>query len=107
MKQDLDKEVLTTRTKEEKLRESAKRDEVMKWKRTTPTKLHVGLRLVELMIYATGLIEIGTETVKHKKAKIIKQTDTTREWIKNRNGFNELLNPEYLPTVMPPKLWST
>jgi len=108
VKADLDKRSFNYTYKRRKLRESAKRDEVMsreEW--TTPTKLHVGIRLVELMIYATGLIEIGTETVKHKKAKIIKQTDKTREWIKNRNGFNELLNPEYLPTVMPPKAWST
>jgi DNA-directed RNA polymerase, mitochondrial len=70
-------------------------------------KLHVGLRLVELMIMSTGMIEIGTETINHKKAKIIKQTQKTRDWINNRNEFNELLNPEYLPTVMPPKMWST
>jgi len=108
VKMDLDKRSFNYTYKRRKLRESAKRDEVMKWEEwTTPVKLHVGIRLVELMIYATGLIEIGTETVKHKKAKIIKQTEKTREWIKNRNGFNELLNPEYLPTVMPPKAWST
>ena len=108
VKADLDKRSFNYTYKRRKLRESAKRDEVMSWEEwTTPTKLHVGIRLVELMIYATGLIEIGTETVKHKKAKIIKQTEKTREWIKNRNGFNELLNPEYLPTVMPPKAWST
>ena len=59
------------------------------------------------MIMSTGMIEIGTETINHKKAKIIKQTQKTRDWINNRNEFNELLNPEYLPTVMPPKMWST
>ena len=108
VKADLDKRSFNYTYKRRKLRESAKRDEVMRWEEwTTPVKLHVGLRLVELMIYATGLIEIGTETVKHKKAKIIKQTQKTRDWISNRNGFNELLNPEYLPTVMPPKAWST
>lgn len=108
VKADLDKRSFNYTYKRRKLRESAKRDEVMHWEEwTTPVKLHVGLRLVELMIYATGLIEIGTETVKHKKAKIIKQTQKTRDWIANRNGFNELLNPEYLPTVMPPKAWST
>ena len=111
VKNDLDKRSFNYTYKRRKLRESAKRDvatDVVIWEEwTTPTKLHVGLRLVELMIYSTGMIEIGTETVRHKKAKIIKQTDKTREWIKNRNSFNELLNPEYLPTVMPPKMWST
>ena len=108
VKQDLDKRSWNYTYKRRKLRESSKRDNIMAWEEwTTPTKLHVGLRLVELMIQHTGLIEIGVETIKHKKAKIIKQTATTREWIRNRNSFNELMNPDYMMTVMPPKMWST
>lgn len=108
VKTDLDKRSWNYTYKRRKLRESAKRDEIMKWEEwTTPEKLHVGMKLIELMIMATGLIEIGMETVNHKKAKIIKQTHKTREWIENRNKFNELLNPEYLPTVMIPKMWDT
>jgi DNA-directed RNA polymerase len=105
VKMDLDKRSWNYTYKRRKLRESAKRGE-MRWEEwTTPEKLHVGMKLVELMIYATGMIEIGTETINHKKAKIIKQTQKTRDWIQNRNTFNELLNPEYLPTVMIPKMW--
>lgn len=108
VKMDLDKRSWNYTYKRRKLRESAKRDEIMKWEEwTTPEKLHVGMKLIELMIMATGLIEIGLETINHKKAKIIKQTHKTREWIENRNKFNELLNPEYLPTVMIPKMWDT
>jgi len=107
VKTDLDKRSFNYTYKRRKLRETAKRG-VVSWEEwTTPVKLHVGLRLVELMIMSTGMIEIGTETINHKKAKIIKQTQKTRDWINNRNEFNELLNPEYLPTVMPPKMWST
>ena len=107
VKSDLDKRSFNYTYKRRKLKESAKRS-VVSWEEwSTPVKLHVGLRLVELMIMATGMIEIGTETINHKKAKIIKQTQKTRDWINNRNQFNELLNPEYLPTVMPPKMWST
>jgi DNA-directed RNA polymerase, mitochondrial len=107
VKADLDKRSFNYTYKRRKLRESAKRG-VVSWEEwSTPVKLHVGLRLVELMIMSTGMIEIGTETINHKKAKIIKQTQKTRDWINNRNEFNELLNPEYLPTVMPPKMWST
>ena len=89
VKQDLDKRSWNYTYKRRKLRESSKRDNIMSWEEwTTPTKLHVGLRLVELMIESTGMIEIGVETIKHKKAKIIKQTQKTRDWIKNRNAFN-------------------
>ena len=108
VRQDLDRRSWNYTYKRRKLKESAKRDEVMKWEEwTTPEKLHVGLRLIELMIYATGMIEIKTETVKHKKTKVIKQTQKTRDWIKERNTFNELLNPEYMPTVMPCKSWES
>jgi DNA-directed RNA polymerase len=69
VKQDLDKRSWNYTYKRRKLRESAKRDEIMSWEEwTTPTKLHVGLRLVELMIESTGMIEIGLETVRHKKS---------------------------------------
>ena len=74
---------------------------------TTEEKLHTGMRLIEFMQSATGMIEFGLEVINRKRTKIIKQTAKTREWIKNRNNFNELLNPEYLPTVMPPKNWET
>ena len=107
VKKDLDKRSWNYVYKRRKLRESAKRG-VVKWEEwTTPEKLHVGLKLIEMLIVSTGLIEIGMETINHKKAKIIKQTHKTREWIKNRNSFNELLNPEYLPTVLQPKMWSS
>lgn len=107
VKQDLDKRSYNYGYKRRKLKESAKRGEVSWEEWTTPQKLHVGLRLIELMIQSTGMIEIATETINRKKTKIIKQTQKTREWIKNRNGFNELLNPEYLPTVMMPKQWTS
>ena len=90
-----------------KLRESAKRGHV-EWTEWTKTeKLHVGIRLVELMVESTGLIEIGHEVIKKKRTKVIRQTQKTAEWIANRNNFNDLLNPEYMPTVMKPKEWTS
>ena len=106
VKMDLDKRSWNYAYKRRKLRESAKRGEVAWEEWTIQEKLHVGIRLVELMVYATGLIEVGTEIIKRKRTKIIRQTQKTREWISKRNQFNELLNPEYLPTVMQPKQWT-
>ena len=104
VKKDLDKRSWNYNYKRRKLRESAKRDEVMQWEEwTTTEKLHVGMELISLLISSTGLVEISTEQHKHKTVKVIKQTEKTKEWINNRNKFNELLNPEYLPMVMPPK----
>ena len=104
VKKDLDKRSWNYNYKRRKLRESAKRDEVMRWEEwSTTERLHVGMELVSLLIESTGLVEITTEQHKHKTVKVIKQTAKTKEWIDNRNKFNELLNPEYLPMVMPPK----
>jgi DNA-directed RNA polymerase len=109
VRRDLDKRSWNYTYKRRKLKESAKRDKVMQWEEwSTPEKLHVGMRLIELMIYATGMIEIVTENVRKglvKKTNVIKQTQKTRDWIKERNQFNELLNPEYMPMVMPCKSW--
>ena len=66
-----------------KLRESAKRGHV-EWTEWTKTeKLHVGIRLVELMVESTGLIEIGHDVIKKKRTKVIRQTQKTAEWIES------------------------
>ena len=90
-----------------KLRESANRAGVgwLEWSKTD--KLHVGIRLVEMMVLATGLIEIGHDIVKKKKTKVIKVTQKTMEWIKHRSAWNELLSPEYIPMVTRPLGWTT
>jgi DNA-directed RNA polymerase len=106
VKTDLDKRSWHYAYKRRKLRESAKRGQVewTEWSKTE--KLHVGIRLVELMCTSTGLIEIGHDIIKRKKTKVIRQTQKTAEWISKRNNFNDLLNPEYLPCVMKPKEWT-
>ena len=107
VKTDLDRRSWHYAYKRRKLRESAKRGHVAwtEWSKTE--KLHVGIRLVELMVQATGLVEIGHDVIKKKRTKVIRQTQVTAEWIANRNNFNDLLNPEYLPTVMKPKEWTS
>ena len=104
VKRDLDKRSWNYNYKRRKYREQSKRDNVAIWEEwSTTEKLHVGMQLISLLIESTGLIEIVTEQHKHKTVKVIKQTEKTRTWINNRNQFNELLNPEYLCMVMPPK----
>mgnify|MGYP003134001526 CR=1 FL=1 len=105
VRRDLDKRSWNYNYKRRKLRESAKRDSVMQWEEwSTTERLHVGMELIGLLIESTGLVEISQEQHKHKTVKVIKQTEKTKQWIDNRNNFNELLNPEYLPMVMPPKM---
>ena len=55
------------------------------------------------MVTATGLIEIGHDVIKKKRTKVIRGTVKTHEWIKKRNSWNDLLNPEYMPSTEIPK----
>lgn len=106
VQQDLDKRSWNYNYKRRKLRESALRDEQGNWMEwTTSEKAHVGHCLIGLMARSTGLIEFGFETIKKRKTRIIKQTDKTYEFLLKRNEFNALLNPEYLPTIIPPRGW--
>jgi len=104
VKKDLDKRSFNYAYKRRKYREVAKKDEVVSWEEwSTTERLHTGMQLITLMVESVGLIEIGTDQHKHKTFKVIRQTAFTRKWIQDRNSFNELLNPEYLPMVLAPK----
>ena len=104
VKKDLDKRSFNYTYKRRKYREMAKKDEVVSWEEwSTTERLHTGMQLITLMVESVGLIEIGTDQHKHKTFKVIRQTAFTKKWIQDRNSFNELLNPEYLPMVLAPK----
>tara|TARA_R110000796_G_scaffold207018_1_gene323357 strand:+ start:1095 stop:3542 length:2448 start_codon:yes stop_codon:yes gene_type:complete len=104
VKKDLDKRSFNYAYKRRKYREVAKKDEVVSWEEwSTTERLHTGMQLITLMVDSVGLIEIGTDQHKHKTFKVIRQTAFTKKWIQDRNSFNELLNPEYLPMVLAPK----
>ena len=107
VKRNLDKRTFNYAYRRRKFRESALRDDNGQWlKWSTNEKLQVGNVFIDLMIKSTGLLEVGTETMRGKKRKILRHTAKTLEWISKREAHTELLNPEYLPTIMPPKDWT-
>lgn len=105
VKKDLDERSNSYSYKRKKLRESAINDGVEWESWTTPDKLQVGLRLIEIMIETTGLCEIVKRKKRGRLTNMLQATEKTMEWIKNRNAFNSLLQPEYMPTVHKPKAW--
>lgn len=74
---------------------------------TTKEKLHVGEALFEIFINTTGAISIKPKPYRGKTYNVIVCEDKTLEWIKNSNNFNEFLNPEHFPMVVPPRNWTT
>lgn len=65
--------------------------------------LLVGTKLVELFVEATGLVHL----VKKQDKLTIETTPEARAWIEREGRTCELLAPIYLPTLIPPKPWTS
>lgn len=69
-------------------------------------KLHVGIKCIDLMMAATGLIRtVEVRRFRHRSMLYVEATEETMEWINKKNAHCELLTPMYLPTIIPPKPW--
>lgn len=71
-------------------------------------KVHLGTKLIELLAASTGLVQQERVTVGPKDTQIfVTATQATLDWIDNANDRMEILAPAYIPTITPPKPWST
>lgn len=71
-------------------------------------KLHLGMKLLELLITETGLVEQHKSyESKNNTPYILRPTETTNEWIKDINFRFALLSPMWLPMVAPPQPWES
>ena len=70
-------------------------------------RLHVGLRLIDVIIVHTGMVKVNTVMAsKDKKTTYIEPTDKTQEWIKAFNDTAESWRPRYVPCIVEPKDWT-
>lgn len=67
-------------------------------------KLRIGVKLIELFIESTGLVERVQNT---KSQWILQAKSEVVEWIENQHAKCELLSPVYLPMIVPPVPWTT
>lgn len=78
---------------------------VQKWK---PTEhLHVGSKLIELLIQATGLIRLARDTAHHDTKIYLEATPELSEMLRKFKGRAEFLHPHWQPMLRPPKPWSS
>lgn len=71
-------------------------------------KLLLGMKLIEIMVEATGLVKTARVSQGPANTPIqIEATPETAEWIKNAHASMEWMSPTYLPTIIPPKPWTT
>ena len=76
------------------------------WEKTD--RIHVGLRMVDIIIRTTGIIELTKQVVSSKKTvNHIKATKGTEDWVKAFNEIAEVAKPMYAPCIIPPKEWTS
>lgn len=69
-------------------------------------KLHVGSKLLDIIIATTGLVELTNQSEgKNKTVKYVVATEETLKWIDRRNNAVSMMRPSYEPMVVPPRDW--
>ena len=72
-------------------------------------RIQLGTRLVEIVCETTGLFAIRQDPAKNKKQGYyrVHATEKVMEWVTHHNAHAEIMNPDYYPTLIPPKPWTT
>lgn len=71
-------------------------------------KFHLGYRCLDLLVQTSSLVKIVT--IQHgpkKSTTMVHATDETMKWVEGKTGRSELLSPVFLPTIIPPKPWTS
>lgn len=71
------------------------------------TRVLVGVKLVELFIASTGLIEVKLIASRSNEVYTISMTDKTLAWMEEENARLETLFPVMMPMLIQPKPWTT
>lgn len=75
---------------------------------TNIEKCEVGMRLLNLILCGTNIIQKRTIRISPMKTQtIIVATDETLDWIRKHEDFHKLLNPGRLPCIIPPDDWTS
>jgi len=69
-------------------------------------KLHLGIKLIEIVEASTGVVTTQMFVNRGKKEYYLAATETTLEWIKNKTGYGELMCALYQPMIIPPVPWT-
>ncbi len=72
---------------------------------THEERIHVGIKLIDLVIKTTGIVKLETRKFKRRQANYLIPTDETLEWIRAFNDKNEAALPRFSPCVIEPKPW--
>lgn len=82
-----------------------KGDEWTEW--TQPDLLRLGVKLMELVATSTGLIEFENVRRGRRTVMVVQATARFKDWLHSLDTQFALLDPEFLPCVVPPKDWTS
>lgn len=75
---------------------------------TPREKLLVGTKLIEIFVERTGLVKVERVSEgKNNTPVYVRATPATLEWLEQENARMEWMQPIYLPTIIPPKPWTS
>ncbi len=66
-----------------------------------------GIRMVELFVAATGLVKVNHVHTTKGTAIVIEAHQETLDWIAEENKRVEWMAPVFMPTIVPPKPWTS
>src|SRR5207244_2244210 len=70
-------------------------------------KLHVGAKMIDLIVSATGLIQVVRNEESANTTMHLQATDALAEKLADWRDRSEVMHPERQPMVCPPLPWST
>jgi len=77
-----------------------------KWTRVE--RLHVGIKMLDLLMAHVGLVELTHQKVdKDQSLKYVRPLPDTLAWIEQKNEVTQYLRPVYEPMVVQPRDWTT
>tara|TARA_R100000808_G_scaffold6280_2_gene18794 strand:+ start:142 stop:2625 length:2484 start_codon:yes stop_codon:yes gene_type:complete len=72
------------------------------------SRVHVGLKAIDLFIKSTGLVELDKDARGLRDTRIfVRATAATLDWVSRKIDACELLTPAYLPCVVAPRPWTS
>ena len=74
---------------------------------TNEERVHVGLKLIDLIIMSTGVLQlVRVRTSKTRTTTYIRAKEETLEWIKGFHHTHRSSHPRYSPCIIPPREWT-
>lgn len=70
-------------------------------------RVHIGMRLIDLFLISTGLIERVMKRHANKTTYLIIGTDYAVDLIAANTDLFQYLHPEFMPMLIPPRDWTT